>query len=313
MNKFHSNTIKRFKFLCLKISLVIIALIQEYLILNNSRLFNNINLSAYKLMKGISNKLKNHISPIKNQYKNFLKDIKVYNHTYKKNDIIFWCWLQGLNFAPLLYKTTLNSIYKHCGKYKIVIIDENNLQKYIKLPSYIYGKYKSKIISKAHFCDLIRLELLIKYGGTWIDSSVLITRFNKIYFEQDLFFFSNLFNNSIAGSNWFITSEIGSPVLKTTRDLLYEYWRRSNYLINYFIFHIFFTISFDLYKEDYKNMINYSFVPVHYLYTQLLKNFDKQKYNYIIKSSDIHKLTIKKGKGNKNSFIRNIIKEYEIV
>jgi hypothetical protein len=39
-------------------------------------------------------------------------------------------------------------------------------------------KYQKKIIDNTHFSDLLRLELLIKYGGTWIDASVLVTKYN---------------------------------------------------------------------------------------------------------------------------------------
>ena len=44
-------------------------------------------------------------------------------------------------------------------------------------------------MSPTHFSDLLRLELLIKYGGTWVDASVLITKYTKDYFNKDLFFF----------------------------------------------------------------------------------------------------------------------------
>lgn len=70
-------------------------------------------------------------------------------------------------------------------------------------------------------------------------------------------------------------------------------------------------MALDKYKENYEN--NYSFVPPLFLYTELLKAFNKKKYDYILKSSDIHKLTIKIGKGDNYSFFGKIIKEYEIV
>ena len=289
-----------------------IILIHQDFNASQTKLFDQIHLSASTFMKGISDRVKNDLLLIKNKFGNFLNEINIYNHTHKKNNFIFWCWLQGLKKTPLLYKSTLKSIYRYCKQYKIIIIDENNMFKYIKLPSYIYEKYKNKMILKAHFCDLIRLELLIKYGGTWIDASVLITHYNEIFFSQDLFFFKNNFNNSISGSNWFITSEIASPVLKTTRDLLYEYWRKYNYAINYLIFHIFFTMALDRYKSEYKNSPNYYFIPALFLYTQLLNRYDKQKYDFILNSSEIHKTTIKKGYGNKNSFIRYIIQNYKI-
>ena len=50
--------------------------------------------------------------------------------------------------------------------------DVKNLDKYIHLPNYILEKYKQGIITKPHFSDIIWIELLIKYGGTWVDASI---------------------------------------------------------------------------------------------------------------------------------------------
>ena len=47
-----------------------------------------------------------------------------------------------------------------------IIINETNFNEYIKMPYYIINKYKNNTFSKTHFSDLLRLELLIKYGGT---------------------------------------------------------------------------------------------------------------------------------------------------
>ena len=46
-------------------------------------------------------------------------------------------------------------------------------------------KHKNNIIDNTHFSDLLRLELLIKYGGTWIDASVLITKYDKSFFKRN--------------------------------------------------------------------------------------------------------------------------------
>ncbi len=149
------------------------------------------------------------------------------------------------------------------------------------------------------------VNLLIKYGGTWIDASVFMTKYEERFFRKDLFFF-NL-------SSWFITSEKGSPVLKTTRDLLYEYWRRENYLCYYFLFHESFSIAFDRYKEDYYDMPDISNRPEHYLQDYLMKKMNIDKYLNLVKNISIHKLNIKfisKHFKSKNSFLYYIIDKY---
>ena len=148
-------------------------------------------------------------------YENLIDDIQIYNHTHAYNNNIYWCWLQGLNNAPELYKATLNSVIINCKNHNIIIINNTNLHKLVRFPSFILDKHKEKIIDNTHFSDLLRLELLIKYGGTWIDASVLITKYDKRFFKRDLFFFRAFNNSRVSGSNWFITAEKENPVLMT--------------------------------------------------------------------------------------------------
>ena len=42
----------------------------------------------------------------------------------------------------------------------------------MELPGYIVEKWGKGQIPAALFSDLLRLQLLIKYGGMWIDSTV---------------------------------------------------------------------------------------------------------------------------------------------
>ena len=172
---------------------------------------------------------------LKRTYNYLLNDLPTYKHTHQTNKTIFWCWLQGIQEAPKLYKSNFNSLKMNCKDFNIIIINETNMYNYVKFPTYIIEKYKKKYITPTHFSDLLRVELLIKYGGTWIDASVLITKYTKEYFTKDLFFFQERGNDGYVGSSWFITSEKGSPILRTTRDLLYEYWRNNYSLYHYCI------------------------------------------------------------------------------
>lgn len=203
------------------------------------------------------------------------------------------------------------AFYKILKRYITNIINQTNINKYIRLPSFILDKFKNKIISKTAFSDIVRSELLIKYGGTWIDASVLVTKYNSSVFYQDLFFFKAVNSSIHAGSSWFITAEKGSPVLKTTRDLWYEYWRKENYLCDYFIFHLLFNFAYKRYKNEYNKIINLTNIYPHYLQKELLNKFNQTQYMYILRNSPIHKLTKKDPKNLTGLFYHHIIKEYK--
>ena len=203
----------------------------------------------------------------------------------------------------------MNSIKNNCKNHNVIIINSIIFHHYVKIPSYILQKYNKHLFSDTHFSDILRLELLIKYGGTWIDASVLITKYDKIFFKKDLFFFKAVNNSRVSGSNWFITAEKDSPVLKVTRDLLYEYWRKENYLYDYYIFHLLFKFAFLKYKNHYSKMPNYSNIPVHFLQKQLLNKFNITLFFNILKIASIHKLN-KRNSKDKESFVNYIINRY---
>lgn len=89
---------------------------------------------------------------------------------------IWLCWLHGLAAAPPLVKACYNSLKQLTG-YSLVVIDNTNWREYVELPGYIVKKWEKGRIPAAMSSDLLRVELLIRYGGTWIDSTVLCTGF----------------------------------------------------------------------------------------------------------------------------------------
>ena len=196
---------------------------------------------------------------LKKKYKKFLDKMPKYIGSGEQSNKVWWCWLQGEENAPDLNKACLNSLRNNLKDREIIVITKENLEDYVKMPEYIMKKYEEGKITHTHFSDLLRLELLINYGGTWIDSSVFCTEYNKKFFDKSLFVFQNYKrgDTSILLSSWFITAEKNNPILITTRNLLYEYWRTNNYLLHYYLFHLFFTLAVEKYKVMGKNMKNY--------------------------------------------------------
>ena len=249
---------------------------------------------------------------IKIKFNYVLDDIPNYDHTHKTNNTIFWCWFQGEESAPKLYSSGLNSIRMNLKNFNIITINDNNLENYVHFPSYIMKKYNDKKITRTHFSDLLRLELLIKYGGTWIDASVLISKYTESYFNKDLFFFRERTFEAV-GSSWFLTSEKESPILKITRDLLYEYWRINDYLYEYFLFHIFLKMACYFRPDDFKSLPYISNRPPHQLRDVLNHKFSQNLYDKIISSITVHKLSIKRLRVDKKkggTIYHHIIEKY---
>lgn len=98
------------------------------------------------------------------------------NYVNKYPNRIWVYWDKGFENAPKVVKICLESIKKHSAGRIVETLDENNFDKYIKVPDYIIKKYKSGKMMKAVFSDIIRTLLLRDYGGTWIDATTYIVR-----------------------------------------------------------------------------------------------------------------------------------------
>ena len=233
---------------------------------------------------------------------------------------IWWCWLQGLAAAPPLVKACYNSLKQLTG-YSLVVIDNTNWKEYVELPDYIVRKWEKGRIPVALFSDLLRLELLIQYGGTWIDSTVLCTAFSSSKFqvssflETDLFLFQYTREGSVpvSISNWFITACRNNEVLIVLREMLYAYWRDYDCVLDYYIFHLFFAIISKEYPEQMAAMpygqSQRSLVLLHHLG----EKFDQRKWNKLTSEVCFHKLAFRVSdsvKNDKENYYNYILTEY---
>lgn len=244
-----------------------------------------------------------------------LNECEAHQLKNEKSDIVWCCWLQGLDNAPPIIKACHRSIQKHIKNKEIRIIDEANRSEYIQLPSYVEQRWKKGQIPPAMFADLIRLELLIKFGGSWIDATVLCTSddYPKEYLDANLFFFqySPKEPYRFRGiSNWFISSYSNNPVLMTLRDMLYAYWKDYNCVLEYFMFHRFIEMIFCLRPEIAKAM-PYGYSPnCHILVHHWTEPFNQAQWDKLIGKVYFHKLAHQiddRIYDNKNNYFNHII------
>ena len=228
----------------------------------------------------------------------YVIDKSTYEITRNKSDcnIIWFCWLQGIDKAPDLVRSCYKSIERSTTgtNWVIKVIDETNIYDYVSFPDYIIKKYESGIITRTHFSDLLRMELLIKYGGIWADSTVFMTGAIPEYcYNGDFFTFNHGYrhDDSIVFESWFIYSIPKHPLLLTTRDLIYEYWKRHNFLNEYFLFHLMFTIASEKYIDIWNEVPFYTDLVPHVLSHELFDPFDKERFDEIKRMSVIHKLS----------------------
>ena len=231
---------------------------------------------------------------LKKKYNNWLEKQNIDLSFNKPNEtkIVWWCWFQGEENAPLICKQCLASIRKYLPDYEVKVITDENMFSLIKVPSYVEKKYKDGLITKTHFSDILRACLLSEYGGVWIDSTVLLT--DKIYdlIENPLFYFKNYDrgNDAICASSWFLSAAKGHPLIQLLRDFLFLYWKDNDVLIHYYLFHFFLKILVDKFPVYNETIPSFSNIPPHVLQKEQYNKYTEKRFEQIKKNSRVHKL-----------------------
>ena len=209
---------------------------------------------------------------------------------------IWICWFQGMENAPELVQKCYNSVVNNNPNSEVIVITSENMSQYVTFPDYIIDKWKKGIITHTHMTDLMRLELLINYGGLWLDATVLCTGKAPDYFyNSELFFYQCLkpgrdgHGNFI--SSWLINAKTNNKILMATRELCYEYWKDNNSMWDYFLFHDFMSIVLEKYSIDLGKIIPRDNATPHILLLRLFDFYDEKMWNAIKEQTQFHKLT----------------------
>jgi hypothetical protein len=174
------------------------------------------------------------------------------------NKIVYILWLQGFENAPFPVKHCLQSWIDYNPTWNIVQLDENCLSKYINLDEVIPRLLQNPNVLKCHIADIVRLLLLEKYGGVWVDATTFCNRsldeWLPEYVKTGFFAFDKprfpVITKKLFLSNWFLYSEKRNHIITQWSKKMVELFQNHelvNHSEEYFIFHRIFE---DLYYED---------------------------------------------------------------
>lgn len=229
-----------------------------------------------------------------------LLDIDIHNvNPVNVSEYKIWTvWWQGINNMPPIIKATYESMQNATNK-EVVLITKDNISDYIDIPQYIRN---NKNICLAHLSDYIRVALLCKYGGLWIDSTVYCSGKIPLWmFEQSFFTIKasskshkyipmGKWNMQILGSN-----KTNCPVFVFMKEYLEEYWKKYDKALDYLFFDYGMEIFYENNMECKKLIDNvpYSNEHMHELLPILNDDYDENKYSLMCRDTNFFKLTYK--------------------
>ncbi len=237
---------------------------------------------------------------LKRKYIPYLKDFSPLESSDTQPAKIIWVlWLQGEEFAPEIVRRCISSIREHAGECEVRVVDNSNLADYIVIPNSINERLRKHQMQFAQYSDYIRVALLVRYGGFWIDSTVLMTGpMPEAALDSPLFVFkTSAFDNAVIKcSSWFIAAQRNNPILQRIQYILEIYWKRESRLCDYYLFHLLLSAIVDSDPESralWKQIRFVNNVDVHRLQAVLAEPYSDQMMDDISSASNIHKLTYK--------------------
>lgn len=213
---------------------------------------------------------------------------------------IWVCWWQGEEQMPEVVRICYASLLKHANGHPVHLITKDNYRQYVEISEWVMQKFKNGIITITHFSDLLRLALLSRYGGFWMDATLYLTR--DMPSEMPYFFtlkqqsISNIFVSNYRWSGYCMGGTNNNPIFSEAYDLLVnQYWSQHNRLLNYFILDYVYDYLYQT-DESIRKEIDanpYNNPDVNFLYEHLSLPYKKEEWEKVCEQTYIHKLSWK--------------------
>lgn len=215
-----------------------------------------------------------------------------------------WIYWNNPDSMPLMVKSCVDRIREMSNGHEVIVITDKTLPDYVKFDPIVWKKYLDGQITRTHLSDFIRVALLYKYGGVYLDSTVYPLRpLSDKFFCLE--FFSNHTNPipdsyQIAHSRWssfMCGCRKGNLMMKAALDVFTEYWKRYDRLMDYVLIDYTYNLLYD-HIPSIKSMIDH--IPnnnprIWSLQTRLADTCSEEEFEAYMSDmdEDVYKLSYK--------------------
>lgn len=202
----------------------------------------NCNANVYYIDESLEGK--GHIGSLQKSLKPFIHhfnpDAKS-AHGTRYSRIIWSCWWQGEDQAPELVKACWRSWRRYIpNSYEIKIITQDNYRDYIDIPDDIMNRVVEGVTKLQPVTDIIRMQLLYRYGGIWMDSTTYLTAelpASEIE-NYDIYTYhlpSHDYGSDTSWTVWFMGGRPGELLFRFVYESLIWYLMRNDNVLFYLV------------------------------------------------------------------------------
>lgn len=157
----------------------------------------------------------------------------------EKNIWVFWN--SGIKSMPPIVDLCQKSLKRYCADASVRLLTMDNLNEYLNIPELIMERYKSGAMSLAFLTDYIRISLLEKYGGLWLDATILVTQdipdqiFSSALYSLHTPYEKTIFVNDNKIHCYVLGGRKGFSFFSYVRQEIEKYWASHDFMIDYYL------------------------------------------------------------------------------
>lgn len=157
----------------------------------------------------------------------------------QENAPIWMLWWDGE--MPDIIKLCYRSKLRWAGSHPVTLLTKDNVGEYVSFPDCVWQQFESGKLRIQHLADMIRVQLIRKYGGLWLDASIYCAgEIPEACFQRPLYSVKGASDPRFVSNNQWTTFAIGgwkgNVLCAFLDDFFQEYCRRGKPFIDYFMF-----------------------------------------------------------------------------
>lgn len=163
---------------------------------------------------------------------------------------VWTCWWQGEEAMPDIARACLEAMRRAAGSHPVVLVTEANYRDYVDMPDYIVQRQRAGEIDLTHFSDILRMMLLARHGGIWMDCTVLLpSRPLDAFIPPGTVFWSCRHHTpylNVSRGGWvsfFVACGKGNLLASFIADFHLTYWKTHARLVDYLLLDYAFALA----------------------------------------------------------------------
>lgn len=218
---------------------------------------------------------------------------------------VWCCWWQGIDQMPELVQMCNRRLRQLLPdtEVELHVLTQENYQQYVELPDYIIEKFHAGKMSITALSDILRVALLARYGGFWIDATVFISDDFPMEFVRNDFYAQRMYDpikwkHEACKGRWcgfLMGGKAGNIIFCLLRDAFFAWWRIHDSVIDYVILDYFLLAGYHQIPEIRKliDSVPDNNPDVFEMYKVLNEMYTPALLEQLTENTNLHKLTYK--------------------